>query len=323
MFALDNYNLVNAQDTTSFLGNIGIKNATAIPSEFDAVQDTDLPLTVEQRQTILDGVLPKYRIEDSDNTVCLCAIRSVSNSMVIVQYGLLYSSMEAVYFATYSLDGTLKDVMYAGNSWNFGDAEAIDDNTELIYTTEKDCKFVSPNRFTLTVSSRQIERSYDPEKETEKYRYLWESQYEITDDGTICLLFERTDQQGKFVGWEVQEKFDALTELNHLEMLPQSTPDLMKRYNDFGNKISGNELSEAYSDSFFEYVYSINPHRTLKYLYDNREADCEYLIGALSDIWGRSYQQERIKEDIAQFEDSKIRDYLLSLINQWESDANQ
>ena len=310
----------NAQNTTSFLENAGIENAADIPSEFDAVQDTGRALTIGQRQALLDGVLPRHRIDASDNSVYLCAIRPVSDSIVIVQYGLFNSSMEAVYFATYSLDGTLRDTMYAGHNWNFGDAETIDDNTELIYATRKDCKFLSSNRFTLSIDSQQIEKSYTPEKETEKYRYVWESQYEITDDGTICLLSERTNQQGKFVGWEDQDEFDALIELNCLEMLPQSTPDLMKRYNDFGDKLSGCQSFEGYSDSVFEHVYSINPCRTLKYLYDNRGSDCEYLIGALSDIWGRSYWQETIKEDISRLEDSKARDYLQSLVNQWESD---
>lgn len=171
-----------------FLENLGIDKTTVLPTDFDAVRDNDLILNLDQRNKLLNVVIPRQEIDDPDYTVHLCAIRPVSDSIIIVQFGISYpSDMEAVYVATYSNDAILKDAMFAGDNWEYGDAENVDEDTELIYVTVKTCEFSSPNKFTLTLKYREILKSYSPPKETERYTKVETSQYEVLDNGRITF----------------------------------------------------------------------------------------------------------------------------------------
>lgn len=183
---------IDASDNSRiFLLNIGIDKTTVLPADFDAVRDDDLILTFDQRNKLLNGVIPQQEIDDPEYTVHLCAIRPVSDSIIIVQFGISSPpDMEAVYIATYSNDAILKDSMFAGDNWEFGDAENVDDNTELIYATVRTCEFSSPNKFTLTLKYREILKSYSPPKETEKYSNVETAQYEVLNNGSISKISE-------------------------------------------------------------------------------------------------------------------------------------
>ncbi|WP_304960029.1 hypothetical protein [Bacteroides caecimuris] len=173
-----------------FLENIGIDKTTVLPTDFDAVHGDDLILTLDQRDKLLNGVIPQQEIGNPEYTVYLCAIRPVSDSIVIVQFGIVYSDMEAVYIATYSNDAILKDSIFAGNNWDFGDAESVDEDTELIHATVKSCEFSSPNKFTLTLKYREILKSFSPPKEIERYSKEETDQYEVLKNGRIIKISE-------------------------------------------------------------------------------------------------------------------------------------
>ncbi|MCM1136955.1 MAG: hypothetical protein NC453_00055, partial [Muribaculum sp.] len=173
-----------------FLENIGIDKTTVLPTDFDAVRGDDLILTLDQRNKLLNGVIPQQEVDDPDYTIYLCAIRPVSDSIVVVQFGIVYSDMEAVYIATYSNDAILKDSIFAGNNWDFGDAESVDEDTELIYATVKTCEFSSPNKFTLSLKYREILKSFSPPKETERYSKEETDQYEVLKNGRIIKISE-------------------------------------------------------------------------------------------------------------------------------------
>lgn len=174
-----------------FLENIGIDKTTILSTYFDAVRGDDLILTLDQRNKLLNGVIPQQEVDDPDYTVYLCAIRPVSDSIVIVQFGeSAPSDMEAVYIATYSNDAILKDAIFAGYNWEFGEAESVDEDTELIYVTVKTCEFSSPDKFTLTLKYREILKSFSPPKETERYSKVETAQYEVLDNGRITQISE-------------------------------------------------------------------------------------------------------------------------------------
>lgn len=175
-----------------FLENIGIGKTTVLPTDFDAVRDDDLILTLDQRNKLLNGVIPQQEIDDLECTIIhLCAIRPLSDSIVIVQFGLSSPpNTEAVYIATYSNDAILKDAMFAGDNWEFGEAESVDEGTQLTYETVKTCEFSSPNKFTLTLNYREILKSFSPPKETVRYFKVETTQYEVLDNGRITISSE-------------------------------------------------------------------------------------------------------------------------------------
>lgn len=187
----ENPQIDTSDNSRIFLENIGIDKTTVLPTDFDAVRADDLILTLDQRNKLLNGVIPQQEVDDPDYTVYLCAMRPVSDSIVIVQFGeSAPPDMEAVYIATYSNDAILKDAIFAGYNWEFGDAENVDENTELIYATVKICEFSSPNKFTLTLKYREILKSFSPPKETERYSKVETEQYEVLDNGRISKISE-------------------------------------------------------------------------------------------------------------------------------------
>lgn len=306
--------------TVDFGKKLGI-DITNISHEIDKVNENDLLLSLNLRKELLTYIVPEQYTVDSDYSAYLCAIRQISDSIFLVEYGLMGFDIEAVYLASYTVDGRLKDSMFAGNCWNFGDAETIDDEkgTERIYTTTTECDFLSRNTFNLTLKTRQCEIEYNPEKETELYLFQEITKYGISEDGLLNVLSTEIKEHGTFAGWEDDPFFNDSVELNRIDMLPQSMPNKYSLYSLLGEK--GGEIYELLLDSIYKFAYAVNPNKVLNWIYDNKNNDVTTFLNALYDKYENfDWARNSIRNQISLLNDIKRENYFFSLISEWESE---
>ncbi|WP_279150966.1 hypothetical protein [Muribaculum intestinale] len=304
--------------TIDFGKKLGI-DIINISHEIDEVNDNDFLLNLNLRKKLLVHIVPEQYVANPDYSAYLCSIRQISDSTFLVEYGLMGFDIEAAYLASYTIDGLLKDSMFAGNCWNFGDAETIDDEngTERIYTTTTECDFLSPNTFNLTLKTRQSELEYNPEKETELYLFQAITKYSISDEGLLNILSTDIKEQGTFVGWEDDPFFNDTVELNRIDMLPQSIPNKYSLYSLLGEK--GGEIYELLLDSIYNFAYAVNPNKMLNWIYDNKNKEVTTFLNALYDKYEKfDWARNSIRNQISLLDDIKKKDYFFSLIEEWE-----
>lgn len=312
---------------SDFRQRLGIDAAGPIPTEIDKVEDNDLLLTMEQRNRLLRHIVPEQYIDDTDYSAYLCAIRHVSDSIFLVEYGLMGFDMEAVFMATYSKDGTLKDSMYCGNSWFWGEGETIDEEkgTQLIYATEKNCCFRRDDSFSITTFCRQIQMDYEPDSTDEKYRYQDITSYRISSEGLFVVESSDISETGEFQGWnDSMDRYYNAIALHCIDMLPQSDPQRFNAYMDFANKNIANEDDSVFyfSGSFYEYGYSVNPVSALQWLYGHKSSDTVWLLSVLQTKYETDLSARLSIERNIDFLDPDAREYFIKQVHDWQKESN-
>ena len=297
---------------------IGI-NTDSISHEIDKLGDDDMLLDLNLRKKLLTNVVPEQYVTDSNYSAYLCAVRQISDSIIVVQYGLAGYDYEAIFLATYSYDGILKDSMYLGHSWDFSDAEIIDSEkeTERIYETATRCNFLSKNSYVITLTTRQYDKEYDPEKETELYLFTETTQYKVSEYGLFEVISTDVMKQGSFAGWEDDPLFNDATELYRIDRLPKSTPNKLYLYGKLGKK--GGEIEELVLDSIYDFAYAISPDEFMNWIYDNRKNDITIFLNALYDKYEKfDWAKTSIRKKILSMDDWNKKSYFLNLLDRWD-----
>ncbi len=302
---------------------IGI-NADSIPHEIDKLSDHDLLLDLNLRKKLLTNIVPEQYVADSNYAAYLCAIRKISNSIIMVQYGLAGFDYEALFLATYSYDSILKDSMFlGGHSWDFGDAEIIDSDKgiERIYNTTTKCDFLSHNSFLITLTTRQFEKESTSEKETELYLFTESTQYRVSEDGLFEVISTEVKEKGSFAGWEDDPLFYDIVELDRIDKLPQSTPNRYYLYGKLGEEVG--EAEELLFDSIYDFAYAVSPDRFLNWIYNNREKDVTIFLNALYDKYEKfEWAKDSIRRRVLLMDDSDKKSYFLNLLERWDKGGN-
>ena len=322
---------LRAQSRDSYCGHdiildfgerIGI-NVDSIPHTIDKLGDNDLLLDLNLRKKLLTNIVPEQYVADSNYSAYMCAIRQISDSIIMVQYALAGFDYEALFLATYSCDSILKDSMYLGHSWDFGDAEIIDNDKgiERIYNTTTKCDFLSHNSFLITLTTRQYEKDYTSEKETELYLFTEATLYRVSEDGLLEVVSTEVKKHGSFAGWEDDPFYYDIIELDKIDKLPQSTPNRYYLYGKLGEEIG--EAEDLVSDSIYDFAYAVSPDKFLNWIYANREKDIMIFLNALYDKYEKfKWAKNSIRGKVLLMDDSDKKSYFLNLLERWDKGGN-
>ncbi len=302
---------------------IGI-NVDSIPHKIDKLSDNDLLLDLNLRKKLLTNIVPEQYVADSNYSAYMCAIRQISDSIIMVQYALAGFDYEALFLATYSCGGILKDSMYLDYSWDFGDAEIIDNDKgiERIYNTTTICDFLSHNSFLITLTTRQFEKESTSEKETELYLFTESTQYRVCEDGLYEVISTEVKKEGSFAGWEDDPFFYDIVELDRIDKLPQSTLNKYYLYRKIGEEIG--ETEGLVFDSIYDFAYAVNPDKFLNWIYANREKDVTIFLNALYDKYEKfDWAKTSIRRRILSMVDFDKNTYFLNLLDRWDKGGNE
>ncbi|MCX4294807.1 MAG: hypothetical protein OSJ56_12220 [Prevotella sp.] len=302
---------------------IGI-NVDSIPHKIDKLSDNGLLLDLNLRKKLLTNIVPEQYVADSNYSAYICAIRQISDSIIMVQYALAGFDYEALFLATYSCDSILKDSMYLGHSWDFGDAEIIDNDKgiERIYNTTTKCDFLSHNSFLITLTTRQFEKEYTLEKETELYLFTEATQYRVSEYGLFEVISTEVKEEGYFAGWEDDPFYDDIVELIRIDKLPQSTQNKYYLYGELGEKVG--EAEDFVLDSIYDFAYAVSPDKFLNWIYNNREKDVTIFLNALYDKYEKfEWANDSIRIRILSMADFDKKTYFQNLLDLWDKGGNK
>lgn len=308
---------------STFLKNIGIATDTEISTKFEADWRDAYNLSVEQQKKILPGAVPFYYLDENDGAVCaIGGIRAVSDSIVVVQLLLEDAPGDAVFITTYNIDGILKDSMFSGEGWGLGDAETIDETkgTERIYETTTSCDFSTANVFALTLTTRQYEKEYDPEKETVLYRYRHTTNYRISECGIIDVISYDTEKYETSNGWSDDYcLFVDLMGLDRIDKLPISDNRRFSLYNKFGERMFGRVAYEDLFDGIYNLAYAFDPGKLLVWIYNNRDNDITTFTNVLSDKYEKFDDvRKAMRRHITELDNTEAKNYWLSVLEDWD-----
>lgn len=298
-------------------------NVDSIPHCIDKLGDNELMLDLNQRTKLLTNIVPEQYIADSNYSAYICAVRQISDSIIMVQYALAGFDYEALFLATYSCDNILKDSMYSGYSWDIGDAEIIDSDKgiERIYNTTTKCDFLSHNSFLITLTTRQFEKESTSEKETELYLFTEATQYRVSEDGLFEVISTEVKEHGSFAGWEDDPLYYDLIELERIDKLPQSTPNRYCLYGKLGERIG--EAENLVSDSIYDFAYAVSPDKFLNWIYNNRGEDVTIFLNALYNKYEKfEWAKDSIRRRVSLMDDSDKKSYFLNLLDRWEDSSS-
>lgn len=308
---------------STFLNNVGISADTDISTKFEADWRNAYCLSPQQMRKILPGAVPFYYFEDNDTAGALISgIRGVTDSIVVVQIMLEDPWHSGVFITTYSTAGILKDSMFTGYGWSLGDAETNDEakGTERIYETTTSCDFSTANVFALTLTTRQYEKEYAPEKETVLYRYRHTTNYRISECGIIDVISYDIEKYETSNGWcDDESLFVDLIGLDRIDKLPISDNERFCLYNKFGERMFGRVAYEDLFDGIYNFAYAFDPGKLLVWIYNNRDNDITTFTSVLSDKYEKFDDvRKAMRRHITELDNTEAKNYWLSILEDWD-----
>lgn len=281
----------------------------------------------KQWLALLDGVIPQNFITDEQATTYLVSIKTVNDSLIMVQYNVVFSDLSNNYIVLYDSDGKMIDAIFAGHHWDISELEYnLSDTVELQsqYTTK--VWFTSDNSFNVSDTYEEIEHNVNSEVSTTTNLQQSIYTFHITPLG-----FEMDDNvdyidTGEFRAWtgaEWKAKWRLYNYMQSLLWHPYSDNNVLDQWNELGNETysyidNDSTYFEIFLDTFYNYVFKLTPQRVLSWIYENRDIKSLSLTNPL----GYHYRyvpkaKDEIDKAINDIDNSQMREYYKELVESW------
>lgn len=281
----------------------------------------------KQRQVLLDGVIPQNFITDEQATTYLESIKAVNDSLVLIQYNVVFSDLSDNYLVLYNSNGKMIDAIFAGHHWDISGLEYnLSDTVELQskYTTK--VWFTSDKSFKVRDTYEEIEHNVNSEVSATTNLQQNIYTFHITPSG-----FKMDDDidyidNGKFRAWigpEWKSKWKLYKHMQFLLWHPYSDSNVLDLWNELGNETysySDNDITyfEIFLDTFYNYVFKLTPQRVLSWIYENRNIKSLSLTNPLGYHYRYvSKSKDEIDNAINGIDNSQMREYYKELVELW------
>lgn len=281
----------------------------------------------KQRQVLLDGVIPQNFITDENATTYLISIKAVNDSLVLIQYNVVFSDLSDNYLVLYDSNGKMIDAIFAGHHWDISDLEYnLSDTVELQSQHTTKVWFTSDNSFKVSDTYKEVEHNVNTEVSATTNLQQNIYTFHITPSG-----FKMDDDiyyidKGEFRAWtgpELKSKWKLYKHMQSLLLHPYSDSNVLDLWNELGNETysySENDITyfEIFLDTFYNYVFKLTPQRVLNWIYKNRDIKSLSLTAPL----GFHYRnvpkaKDEIDKAINGIDNSQMREYYKELVELW------
>lgn len=252
----------------------------------------------------------------------LVAVSAVNESITMCLYYIKSLDEPERYIATYDSTGKMIDALFIG----YGDEveRKLSDSTVLKAADNVITMFIAPQEFTHSRHYEEIEHNVITNRDSVTYSKSSSMTYNIDMSGKIEVTMEDNYEEGRFRFWHDSEgkiEWNLYNEIQALLFYPYSDKNILKRWNELGNKVDG-ATAEAFKYYFFKYVFLPQSEKVLKWIYANRDSKSLSLTTPLEAYYNESPEsKEVIDKAIADLDNPAIRAYCEDMTELWHATA--
>lgn len=284
-------------------------------------------LNQKQRQALLDGVIPQNFTTDEQATTYLVSIKAVNDSLVLIQYNVVFGDLSDNYLVLYDSNGKMIDAIFAGHHWDISDLEYnLSDTVELQSQHTTKVWFTSDNSFKVSDTYKEVEHNVNTEVSAttnlQQMTYTFHiaaSGFKMDDD--IDYIYK-----GEFRAWTGPEWKSRWKLYKHMQSLlwhPYSDSNVLDLWNELMNETYSyidNDFMyfEIFLGTFYNYVFKLTPQRVLSWIYENRDIKSLSLTAPLGfhyrNVPKAKYEIDKALNDI---DNAQMREYYKEPVEPW------